>query len=149
MSDFMPEINEMLKGGSFPTDLRILKIDHMHLISSFEQDMKSKFNSILQFIKLLSEKCTFLRVLHVPLQLSDIVMFEKSKKHFDAPFADFGSMNDLEIDQLNLIRQIKKLPELQELVLPVFIFTPKVLNTIGIALVSLKFMQNLTIWSSI
>ena len=66
--------------------------------------MKGKFNSVLQFIKLISEKCTFLRVLHLPLQLSDIVMFEKSKKKFDVTFVDFGSMDDLEIDQVNLIR---------------------------------------------
>ena len=110
--------------------------------------MKAKFNSVLQFIKLISEKCNFLRVLHLPLQLSDIVMFEKSKKKFDVEFVDFSSMDDLEIDQVNLIRQLKKLPELKELVLPVFIFTPKVLTTLGVALCSLKFMQNLTLWSS-
>ena len=49
--------------------------------------------------------------------------------------------------QVNLIKHIKKFGELKELTIPVFIFTPKVLNSLGITLLSLRFMQSLIIWS--
>ena len=79
MLDYIPELNAMLSRGTFPTDLKTLKLDKLHIYAT-HPSAKETFEGALRLIKLLSEKCRVLRVLHLPLQLSNVSLYEMIKE---------------------------------------------------------------------
>ena len=77
MIDFMPELNAMLSRETFPSHLKTLKLEFLRIDASLHDESKVRFDGVMRFIQLISEKCRELRALHLPLLIDDSYRYRK------------------------------------------------------------------------
>ena len=176
MRDYLPDLIQFQKDGKLPKTLKSYHLDfrikwHFEInrhqqpdLTRYTQDQTAiaQARAMQQYLQdeqtshmrkrqvifknLMTFLPTFINENHETLQVLDLKIQHESNTR-QLMVTVFKDVRTLEKIQIGLLRTISRCEELRQLVVPVFIYTPKVITELTSMLQKLQYLQSLSLFS--